>query len=238
MTRLLASVRSAAEAKTAVAGGADLVDAKDPARGALGALDFDAIREIVAAVGGARPVSATVGDLPLDDPRSIVSAVERLADTGADLLKIGLFAGPGRTACLPPLEPLARRQPLVAVLFVDQDPDLELIPRIAGAGFAGVMLDTADKNGGPLTARVSLTFLGDFVRTGRHHGLLVGLAGSLGPADVPCLLPFGADYLGFRGALCANGRLGDLDLARLEALVRLIRDEAWPPPNPLAANIG
>src|SRR5207244_7336185 len=39
MTGLLVSVRSAAEAETALAGGADVVDVKEPRRGALGPAD-------------------------------------------------------------------------------------------------------------------------------------------------------------------------------------------------------
>jgi len=229
MTRLLASVRSAREASVAVAAGADLIDAKEPHHGALGALDPGTIREIVATVGGARPVSATVGDLPLD-PRLILSALERLAGIGVDLLKIGLFAGPERTACLPPLEPIARRQPLVAVLFADQEPDLELIPRIAGAGFVGVMMDTADKSRGPLTAQASHCLLSDFVAAARRHGLLAGLAGSLRPSDIADLLPLGPDYLGFRGALCAgNDRLAEIDASRLRALGRMVREASMLP---------
>ena len=57
---MLASVTSVAEAEAALAAGADLIDLKEPARGALGALDLDTVVAIVAAVGGRRPVSATV----------------------------------------------------------------------------------------------------------------------------------------------------------------------------------
>ena len=219
MTRVLVSVRSVSEAAIAVAHGADLVDAKDPTRGALGALPVDTIRQIVATVGGVRPVSATVGDLPLD-PRTIVTAVDEVAATGVDIVKIGFFAGADRHACLPPLAPLARRQPLVAVLFADQDPDLELMPRLAGAGFVGVMLDTADKARGSLTSQTSLRFLERFVTAARRQGLLAGLAGSLSLADIELLRPLAATYLGFRGALCdRSDRGGTLDPFRLDAIL-------------------
>ena len=46
------SVRDADEADLAARAGADLVDAKDPARGALGALPAATVRAIVAQVGG------------------------------------------------------------------------------------------------------------------------------------------------------------------------------------------
>jgi uncharacterized protein (UPF0264 family) len=61
-------------------------------------------------------------------------------------------------------------------------------------------------------------FLASFVRRARARGLLTGLAGSLRREDVPALLPLGADYLGFRGALCAAGRAGSLDPMALAAI--------------------
>lgn len=225
MARVLVSVRSASEAALAVAHGADLVDAKEPARGALGALPLCTVREIVATVGGARPVSATVGDLPLD-PRVVVAAAEEMAETGVDIVKIGFFADGDRHACLPPLAPIACRQPLVAVLFADQDPDLELMPRIAGAGFVGVMLDTADKTRGSLTAQTTPRFLARFVVEARRQGLLAGLAGSLRLADIKVLRPLGATYLGFRGALCDHGdRGGTLDPGRLDEILLAVNSE-------------
>ena len=39
MTLFLASVRDVAEAETALLAGADIIDLKDPAQGALGAVD-------------------------------------------------------------------------------------------------------------------------------------------------------------------------------------------------------
>ena len=58
MTRLLVSVRSAAEAEAALAGGAALIDVKEPDRGALGRADDAVIADVVRAVAGRAPVSA------------------------------------------------------------------------------------------------------------------------------------------------------------------------------------
>ncbi len=55
MTRLLVSVRSAAEAEIALVGGAALIDVKEPARGALGMADFQVIRDVITAVAGRAP---------------------------------------------------------------------------------------------------------------------------------------------------------------------------------------
>jgi uncharacterized protein (UPF0264 family) len=66
-----------------------------------------------------------------------------------------------------------------------------------------------------------------FVATARLNGLLTGLAGSLGLADIPPLAALGPDYLGFRGALCSGGRESALDPAALAA-VRAALDAAQP----------
>ena len=60
--QLLVSVASAAEAGTALTGGADIIDAKNPLGGALGAVSVEVLRDIHAAVAGARPVTAALGD--------------------------------------------------------------------------------------------------------------------------------------------------------------------------------
>lgn len=66
MTRLLISVSTAAEACLALAAGADIVDGKDAAAGPLAALPDVTLRDIVAAVAGRVPVSATIGDWPAE----------------------------------------------------------------------------------------------------------------------------------------------------------------------------
>src|SRR5260370_538729 len=55
--QLLVSVANGAEASAALAGGADIVDAKNPGAGALGAVSHDALTDIHRAVAGARPAT-------------------------------------------------------------------------------------------------------------------------------------------------------------------------------------
>ncbi|HNA81020.1 MAG TPA: (5-formylfuran-3-yl)methyl phosphate synthase [Thiobacillaceae bacterium] len=223
MSGWLASVTGAEEARLALAAGADLIDCKNPAAGALGALPRATVAEVLAAVGGRRPVSATIGDFPDMAVEAVVAAAEAMAATGVDYVKIGLFPAPGLPDCLEALAALARRQPLVAVLFADRSPDFGLLPRLARNGFAGVMLDTAGKTGAGLLDHQPLAALAAFLAAARRQGLLGGLAGSLGLADIARLRPLGADYLGFRGALCAGGRRqAGLDQAALARVARAL----------------
>ncbi len=219
MTGWLASITGVEEARLAIAAGATIIDCKNPRAGALGALPTAIVRAVVATVAGRAPVSATIGDFPAMDPAAVGGAVAAMADTGVDYVKIGLFPAPDLDDCLAALAAIARRQPLVAVLFADREPDLSLIPRLAELGFAGVMLDTAGKAGGGLLAHQSPDILAGFVRQARRHGLLTGLAGSLKLADIDRLLPLEPDYLGFRGALCRDhARVAELDPVALAAI--------------------
>ncbi len=223
MTAMLASVRSPIEARVALAGGADLIDLKEPARGALGALDLDTVAAVIAAVAGARPVSATTGD-PGAAPAFVAARARALAGLGVDFVKAGLAGSAADARLLDALAPLAASGiALVAVLPADAGVDPAAVGPVAAAGWRGIMLDTADKNSGSLRARVPSPLLAEFVVAARTAGLLVGLAGSLAREDVAPLLDLRPDYLGFRGALCAGGaRAGALEAAAVAAVRALI----------------
>jgi (5-formylfuran-3-yl)methyl phosphate synthase len=217
MIRLLASVRTAEEALIAEAGGADIIDLKEPAQGALGRLPDATIRAILRALAGRRMASATIGDMPLGSP-TVPVAVRTMAATGVDIVKLGIFAG-DVAMTLAALSQAARDGiRMVAVFFADRRPDFSIIARCADAGFYGVMLDTADKSAGPLTRHLNARTLAEFINAARRERLFVGLAGSLGIADLPALMPLAPDYLGFRSALTTGRRAGPLDA---DAVVRL-----------------
>src|SRR5947209_19533370 len=62
-SHLLVSVRDAVEAAAALAGGANLIDIKEPSRGPLGRADLAVTAAVLQAVGGRVPVSAALGEL-------------------------------------------------------------------------------------------------------------------------------------------------------------------------------
>jgi FolB domain-containing protein len=226
MARMLASVNGPEEAKIALTGGADVIDLKDPARGALGAVATDVIRATVEAIDGRRLVSAVAGDLPMQ-PDPVVAAVREIAGTGVDYVKLGIFPGGDAAACIAALAEVAARTKLIAVFFADAAHDLSLLPLLKRSGFAGAMIDTQGKAAGRLLDHVSVSPLLRFVETCHSLGLLAGLAGSLEPPDVPRLLVLAPDLLGFRGALCGpGGRTAAIDLARVQAVRGLIPPEA------------
>jgi (5-formylfuran-3-yl)methyl phosphate synthase len=215
----LASVTGESEARLCAELGADIIDAKNPVQGALGALPGERVRAIRAALPAHLPVSATIGD-PTDDPDSVAHAVRFMAAAGADIVKVGFWPRQRQESVVHRLGALSlARVRLVAVLLVDHGLDLDLVAPIRDAGFAGIMLDTADKRTGALPERLGQDALAEFVNAVQGQGLFAGLAGSLRVGHVPLLLALGPDVLGFRGGLCRDGaRTASIDAEAVRAV--------------------
>jgi (5-formylfuran-3-yl)methyl phosphate synthase len=212
MSGMLASVNSIAEALIVQHAGVDIIDLKQPSHGALGALSVDDVTAIVRGIQHKTPVSATIGDMPMQ-PERVYTAVQAMAATGVDYVKIGFFPEGDTRATLEKLKLLTQQGiALIAVLFADTALDFSIIPALKQIGFKGVMLDTMDKKAGSLTQIMSLETLQHFVNMVNEQSLLCGLAGSLRQQDIVLLLPLKPDYLGFRGALCEqHNRVGQLN---------------------------
>jgi uncharacterized protein (UPF0264 family) len=221
--RFLASVTSAEEARTAVTAGAEIIDCKNPSEGALGALPADTVRAITLVVGHAVPVSATIGDLPAE-PDRLSEAARAMAATGVDLVKIGFFSGGDAPASIAALGRLdLGRARLVGLLLADREPNFNLVAHMAEAGFAGVMLDTATKDGRALADVMPSARIAEFVALGRCAGMFVGLAGALRAHHIPPLAALAPDVLGFRGALCSGKlREGPLEEDAVREIARAL----------------
>lgn len=197
MTDFLVSVAHAAEARLARAAGADILACRGPAG------------EIAAEAGGAR-VLARVGDEP--------EARARLAE-GAQAIAVEVDE-----RSLAEFAALAGAAPCLGVLYADRAPDLSTLDRIAAAGFSGVLIDTAEKQGARLLAHLDIGRIATFVERAHALGLTCGLAGRLQAPDVPRLMVLRPDSLGFRSALCAEGA-GGLDAHALALFRSLIPSE-------------
>jgi uncharacterized protein (UPF0264 family) len=225
MTGMLASVNSVAEALLVLSAGVDIIDLKQPALGALGALEITAVKQIVDGIAGRCPISATIGDLPMQS-EPVFNAIKAMAETGVDYIKIGFFPGddwPGTINKL--VELTGQNHALIAVLFADSQPDLAIMRLLKEAGFTGVMLDTMNKKKGSLTKLMNKTEIGQFVTQTKALQLLCGLAGSLRLEDIPELIVYQPDYLGFRGALFqGHNRVGQLNKQAVVQIKRAIKN--------------
>lgn len=223
MTGFLASVTSVEEAQMVI-DVADIIDLKSPAEGALGALPHATVEAVVRFVDGRKPVSATIGDLPMS-PQILHDAVAGMARTGVDIVKVGFFGLDHHADCAMALSSLATQCNIVAVMFADQKPEFSLIPVLADAGFHGVMLDTADKSAGGLRRWLDDPAIQQFVDMAGAADLLTGLAGSLRLEDILPLSEIRPDYLGFRGALCRNHvRRSVLEREKVITIAELLRE--------------
>ncbi len=228
--RLLVSVRSAAEVTPAVAGGADIVDAKEPALGSLGAVSGRVLREIALCLPAGVPLSIALGD-----PKNVaaveaaMAALDGLAPRPSRVyVKIGLSAaGDGTKALLGALVDLASRTAIrpsvIAVAYADHvtagAPAAEAVVRLAAAtGAEGVLLDTWGKDGGDLFHHLAEPALRAWIGQARAAGLLVALAGSLSIEGVRAVAELPADIVGVRGAACIGGRAGVVSEGRVADL--------------------
>lgn len=217
--RLLVSVRDPAEAEVALLAGADLIDAKDPERGALGALD----PAVVAAIMERLPQTGIETSAVADSIESLAA----MARSGARWVKHGIARDLWRNEAT--LARIAGSVPgrVIAVLFAEDEPGADLVPSLARAGFAGAMIDTAGKAGVRLPDLLDPADLSAFVAACRTNDLLCGLAGSLRITDIPALSAAGPDYLGFRGGLCRGfDRTNGIDPLRVAEAVRALRPQA------------
>lgn len=232
MIQLLISVTNVDEAQIALENGADLIDLKDPNQGALGALPQNKILEIVVFVSAhdqysKKLTSATIGDLPMQ-PQLILEHVVTLAETKVDIIKIGFFKAYDYQPCLDVLKSLTQKGlKLIAVLFAEYDyldDGLEdLIVAIKNAGFYGVMLDTAHKNGATFLDYFSESEIMELANCVREQGLVFGLAGSLKLQHIAIAKKTTPTYMGFRGGVCVDHqRKLSLDADKIKAIRRML----------------
>ena len=225
--RLLVSVRNAIEAEAALAGGADIIDAKEPLNGPLGRVAPETLRAIAAAVGGAAPVSAALGDIGTDAIRSYAPAD---AYSGVTFVKIGFAGAHGQRRLADDVRAATASigaAALVLVAYADYEradapsPE-ELMTLTDDTEAAGLLLDTFDKEGAALTTLMTPRRLQEFVERGTRRGRFVALAGRLTAGDIESIRGARAEVIGVRGAACDGGRRGEVSSDRVRELRRQI----------------
>jgi uncharacterized protein (UPF0264 family) len=225
--RLLVSVRNAAEAVAARAGGCDLLDVKEPARGPLGRADDATVAAVLHAAGPV-PVSVALGEL---------TATGTTPLPGIAYAKWGLAGLAGRDwpaawRAARSLLPLGCRE--VAVAYADANrveaPTPVEVARFAAAERAGAFLiDTAVKDGATLLDWLTVPLLVDLLSVCRSAGVPVALAGSLGLPEIVRILPLRPDWIAVRGAACAGGRNGTVEVGRVRTLSETLHGIAFAP---------
>lgn len=215
--RLLVSPMNMEEAQAALAGGADILDIKNPKEGSLGANFPWVIRSVADLARGKVPVSATIGDLEFKPGTSSLAALGA-AFSGADYIKAGLLGVKTQDQAEEMLNAIVRA-------VKDYDPNKKvvasgysdclragsispmLLPAAAAkAGADVVMVDTAMKDGKPTFDFMSEQDLSDFIELGHSNGLEVALAGSIGFSHLEILRRLQPDIIGVRAIVCGGDR--------------------------------
>lgn len=220
---LLISVRNALEAEAALAGGADIIDVKEPFAGSLGAATPQIWREIGDLVRDQKPLSAALGEL-VDwngalPPEPFQYVKWGLAGLRGHALRERLasaFFDLGETSLIP-----------VAVAYADFENagcprPMEILELAAGMGAPVLLVDTFLKDGRGLLDYCGLEEIAALRHRSAGMGMSLALAGSLDRNRIETLVPFGPDWFAVRGAVCSGRRTGDVDSRLVAELAHFI----------------
>jgi uncharacterized protein (UPF0264 family) len=227
MPRLIVSVRNRVEAQDALAGGADLLDVKEPTRGSLGAPDLTDVADILGLAAGRCPVSAALGEL--------IGYRKNLIGLPVSYLKWGLAGCAGtpewperffrlvdliRTA-VPEARP-------VAVAYADwqraQAPSPhQVLEEGRKTGCSAFLIDTCIKDGRGILSWFGLPELRALRAAAHDQEMEFALAGSLQADDIPAALELAPEWIAVRGAVCRGGRKGPLCREKVSQLSRLFQ---------------
>jgi (5-formylfuran-3-yl)methyl phosphate synthase len=219
----------AAEARAAAAAGADIVDVKNPAEGALGAPGPGVLGRVREVVPPERPLSAAIGDLP-NLPGTAALAALGAARSGAAYVKVGLWGTSSADEAVALLraarDAVDGSATVVAAAYADAErvagrplPPGDVVEAARRAGVGGCLLDTAVKDGRGLFEWFTPAALEALVGEGHAAGLEMALAGALRAKDLSLVRSTGADIAGVRAAACRDGRrAAPLDAGRIGRL--------------------
>lgn len=232
--QLLVSVRTPDEALDALAGGAGIIDIKDPASGSLGMAPLLDQYQIAATVRASSPVplSAALGELAdwQSQPMPVLPPHLQYAKIGL----AGMGAEPHWRAIWKQVRTefdVLRGKSLewVAVAYADADragaPSVkEVLHAAIEEGCRVFLIDTWQKGAERLVDLLSLPQLRELIERAHFHQLKVGLAGQIVRSDLPALLEISPDIIAVRGAACQSGdRGGAISASEVATLVAALK---------------
>ena len=231
-TGLLVSVRDAAEARAAVAGGAAIVDVKEPAHGPLGAASAATAAAVAATVAGRVPWTLACGEIAAGGAAAarVVAAAVASLPTGtpppaaAKAGPAGLTLDAWRREFVTFSKSLPAATAAVAVAYADwraaaAPPPSDLLVAAADVGCRNLLVDTFDKAGPGILDPGNATRLAEWIAAARAAGMTVAVAGRIAAGDVGRAAALGADVVAVRSAACRGGRMGVVDESLVAAAV-------------------
>ena len=240
--RLLVSVRVPEEVEAALDGGADIIDAKEPSRGSLGAVAPEVLARIAERVQAPVSLSIALGDATDGEHLTRLIACTGISRRPAEtFVKVGFRHRPVRALTSMMRAGLGAAADigviLVPVAYADHvragspRPD-EVLDAAATVGARAILVDTYLKDGRSLLHWIDPAGLAGLGNRARGAGMMFALAGGLESAELEAVAEV-ADVVGVRGAACRGGREGVVDAALVRGLRdRLSRSEPALSPRP------
>lgn len=232
--KLLVSVRDVEEAVDALAGGAGIIDVKDPTRGSLGRVDEQVLSAIAVAL--ASDPSKTMMSAALGEVSDSSHADGYWIPDEVRFGKLGLsrLAGDNRWlerwVALRKAYELVRGKTLdwVAVIYADevaaQSPSGdEIIAAAAETDCVGVLVDTWSKREGTLLDLAPVSKLAEWTERVHENGMFFAVAGRLSQNDLSRLYDVDTDVIAVRSAVCqGQNRKARVETTRVAELLREI----------------
>lgn len=189
MTKLMLSVRNVDETTAAVKIGADIIDiASENAEHLAACIQAAASATKCACSGSLADMAAYSGQNATADINFFCATLsENPSETDWDLLN-----------------QLAQKHKIIVRLSpqsADFSKPQPLLQRAQQAGLYGVILADTAEDTARLTSRTSIESIGSFIRKAQQYQLITGIAGALEAPDIPRLLPYKPDIIGFPVAL-------------------------------------
>ena len=222
---LLVSVRCSDEVTSAVLGGAEIIDVKEPLHGSLGMASLETLAACSAAVPERLLWTCAGGEL-LDNNGNGDSAARRMAVSLAGLKRLPYAVKFGLSQCCDiewteVFQDVAASLPMsvrtIPVAYADEQAARSpAVPTVLEAaaqyGWSTVLVDTFDKAGsGSLLDLFSVETIQGWVVQASRHGVDVVLAGRLSVQDVSSVSACEPMAVAVRSAVCVGGRTGRVD---------------------------
>ncbi len=224
---LLVSVRNGPEADAALAGGANVIDVKEPSHGSLGMAQPQVIDSVLKQVNARAPVSAAMGEIG-DERKSIPTE-------GLAYIKIGLARAPQdwQSQLQQRFQAAGQAKPVVVAYADHRDAGAPPVHEVLAWGrqhaAAGLLVDTAGKACRHLFDYLDPQQVCDLIVAAHNANMFIALAGSLNGNAFEQAVKLRPDIVAVRGAACVGGdRNLPIDQSRVASLARLIAAHSEP----------
>lgn len=220
---ILISFRSIDEVSEECLKYVDILDLKDPDKGAIGSWETKNLKKIIGKFGNKIKISATLGDE--DKVYKILNKLKLFDSLKLDYIKFGIFTNDARqlTFLLNSIKKRNFKTELVPVIFIENDFLRnfigENIKEFKKFGYNFLLLDTYSKDAGNIFEICSEDYLKVLLNQSSLNNLNIGLAGKLNLSNVSQLTELQPKIVGFRSAVCVDeNRKKEVSISKLKKL--------------------